>query len=185
MKTQPIIVFLDIDGVLTSSRTHCLNGDKGIWHRFDPNVIQFFKVLKDQFNYKFVFSTTWRYAYHIDIDYTLPEAIRTSETILDLPREEQLKIRFNHEGIDESYFHEHYVTKRLGSNKMHGSHQTRGYEVEDWLGQHPEITKYIIIDDIDQFLASQRPFFVQTDEENGVLFHHYRKIMKLFNELSK
>lgn len=44
----------------------------------------------------------------------------------------------------------------------------RGLELNAWLAEHPEVTHYAILDDIQQFMPQQRPFFVQTSFVHGL-----------------
>lgn len=38
----------------------------------------------------------------------------------------------------------------------------RGHEIQDWIDDHPEITHYVILDDDNDMLQSQRNNFVRT-----------------------
>ena len=66
--------------------------------------------------------------------------------------------------------------------------RTRGMEISDWLEEHPEVTRYLIVDDCtdglqDNFLT---PHHVQTDQFDGFLTSHYyiaKKIMEKQNDL--
>lgn len=55
----------------------------------------------------------------------------------------------------------------------------RGEEVAMWLREHPEVTQYAIVDDTDEFLEEQRPFFVQTCPYNGLSYDNYMKLKDL------
>lgn len=44
----------------------------------------------------------------------------------------------------------------------------RGYEIQDWLDAHSEVTKYVIIDDDGDMLDHQRVNFVQTEFDYGL-----------------
>jgi len=55
----------------------------------------------------------------------------------------------------------------------------RGYQVEAFLNAHPEIDKYAIVDDINEFLPNQLPYFVQTDEHNGLSYENYKRLLWL------
>ena len=47
-------------------------------------------------------------------------------------------------------------------------HDLRGEEIDAWLNDHPEVTKYAIIDDCNDMLPSQLPNFFQTSSEFGL-----------------
>jgi hypothetical protein len=56
---------------------------------------------------------------------------------------------------------------------------TRGAEIKQWLDEFGEllhVDKYAIVDDIDDMLDSQRPFFVRTEGAIGIM---PRDIVKL------
>lgn len=46
--------------------------------------------------------------------------------------------------------------------------ETRGEEVKNWLDEHPEVSKYAILDDSTDFLPEQMDNFFQTDWEIGI-----------------
>jgi hypothetical protein len=55
----------------------------------------------------------------------------------------------------------------------------RGYEIEEWLKRHPEVTRYAIVDDDSDMLWSQRPFFVQTSFDVGMLDAHRDRLIEI------
>lgn len=55
------IIFLDIDGVLTSLRTCTALDGGGMWTEFDPVGVAIIKRLCENHNYKIVISSTWRW----------------------------------------------------------------------------------------------------------------------------
>lgn len=58
---------------------------------------------------------------------------------------------------------------------------TRGLEINAWLSAHPEVTRFAIVDDISQFMDSQRPFFVQTDDAFGLTLRDYSDLLAILN----
>lgn len=135
------IIFLDIDGVLNSTRS-CLayNGfpwpgnvdldDDVDWHKFDDVAINLMRVLVEDSGAKVVLSSTWRH--HTNL--------------------KQLSNRFGFEIIDKT-----------GSE----SDNPRGDRIKDWLANHLEVTHYVIIDDDTDMLPSQMEHFVQTMQTRG------------------
>lgn len=55
------IIFLDIDGVLTSLRTCTTLDGGGLWTEFDPVGVAIIKRLCENHNYKIVISSTWKW----------------------------------------------------------------------------------------------------------------------------
>jgi hypothetical protein len=46
--------------------------------------------------------------------------------------------------------------------------KVRGEEIKEWLGRHPEVTRYAIIDDWDDFLPAQMPHLIHTDASKAL-----------------
>ena len=69
-------------------------------------------------------------------------------------------------------FHNDWKT----SSRFTGS---RGIEIRDWLDDHPEITNWIAIDDSTSFAQDQLPNLILTTSQNGILFEHYEKAVKI------
>lgn len=55
----------------------------------------------------------------------------------------------------------------------------RGDEIADWLAEHPEVESYAIVDDVDEFSAEQKPFFVQTSHFDGLRWADAEKLATL------
>lgn len=58
---------------------------------------------------------------------------------------------------------------------------TRGMEINAWLADHPEVTRYAIVDDIAQFLPEQQRFFVKTDDAFGLTLRDYSDLASILN----
>lgn len=58
---------------------------------------------------------------------------------------------------------------------QHFGNRSRGQEIRDWLEEHPEVTRYIIIDDSEDGLVGNElsPYHVKTDISDGFLTHNY------------
>ena len=59
----------------------------------------------------------------------------------------------------------------------------RGKEIDMWLEAHPEVHTYAIVDDDRDMLEEQKPFFVQTDNNNGLTLQNYDALIKILGEL--
>jgi hypothetical protein len=55
----------------------------------------------------------------------------------------------------------------------------RGWEIAEWLEDHPEVTTYAIVDDIADMRPSQQQNFVQTDEMLGLTVVDWRKLKNI------
>lgn len=61
----------------------------------------------------------------------------------------------------------------------------RGHEINLWLEDNPNVTKYVIIDDDESAATAVKPgigHFFQTTPEDGLLFKQAKAIAKLFRE---
>lgn len=56
---------------------------------------------------------------------------------------------------------------------------TRGHQIQDWLMVNPDVTKYAILDDKQQFLPQQDAMLALTSERNGFLLGHFDKVLQL------
>lgn len=57
--------------------------------------------------------------------------------------------------------------------------EERGHEIQDWLNRHPEVTKFVILDD-DADMVHLMPHLVQTDSRNGFTFTDMLVVEKSF-----
>jgi hypothetical protein len=56
------LVFLDVDGVLTSHRVHTAHNayQAAMWQRFDPVAVDFFNFVHDAYPVEFCLMSTWK-----------------------------------------------------------------------------------------------------------------------------
>ncbi len=57
----------------------------------------------------------------------------------------------------------------------------RGNEIEAWLKEHDEVSRYCIIDDDSDFHDYQKRYFVQTRMEHGLIARHCEQVIKILN----
>ena len=70
----------------------------------------------------------------------------------------------------------HHVTPRLPEG-------IRGEEIQAWLDDHPEVTRYAILDDDVRMLESQRPHFFQTSLDTGITKEIAEAVTNHLNQL--
>lgn len=151
------VIFLDIDGVLNSRRTcyafKCF-GRPGLDGQYflDEVALKMIEVLCEKTGAKIVISSSWR------IGSSLEEL----------------------QNIFDSYNIKVEVVDKTPQDWSIGS--VRGDEIETWLKLHPEVTKYVIIDDDGDMLSHQRANFVQTDCEVGLDFNDVQECERILNE---
>ena len=163
------LVFLDIDGVLTSNRVH-YSGiyEYDMWHQFDPIAIQFFNKIHDRYPVEFVLISTWKNYLRND----------------DKNIEHWIRAAFANSGF-RGDFSELWKTDpdNLWINKPRP--YDRSHEIRDYLEEYAtDIKDYIIFDDNDynfeKVLGKKR--LVKTDPENGLLYKHMKNAMSIMGQ---
>ena|SRR6478609_11847885 len=142
------VIFLDIDGVLCTRRSHLAYGKEGgIWYEWDPlgiNVIR-----KTCLNgVKIVLSSTWR------------KPVNEPHFIAQYARY----------GMDRDWLY-------LPDWKTPITDLKRGEEIQKWLDGHQEVTDYRIIDDDNDMLESQLKKCIFTDAEDGMTSDNIKKLL--------
>ena len=155
------LVFLDIDGVLTSNRVHFSKITKyPVWAEFDPVAINFFNKIYQKFPVKFVLMTSWKN--------NLPNISGTTDRIV----EHWMLSAFANAGFIGE-FAEPIRTNPTDDKAL--ARLDRAHEVAHYLENYAEgIQDYILFDDtnyqFDKVLPKKR--FVRTDPQNGLLHKH-------------
>jgi hypothetical protein len=57
----------------------------------------------------------------------------------------------------------------------------RGREIALWLSRHPEVTRFAIVDDEDDFLPEQRPHFGRTNFKTGLQREHIARLATILS----
>lgn len=148
------VLFLDIDGVLNHHRSF----SKGV-HIDNECVILLDKVLKAVPELDIVVSSVWRHHGVEKIQFLL-KSTGARHAVRRVGNCE-----FQNRVVD--------VTGRLND--------IRGKEIQQWLDHHPEVERFVILDDDSDMLESQMPWLVQTDTDTGLMEHHIEKILELLN----
>ena len=128
-------IFLDIDGVLNVD----YDDKDQFGHIFREEYVQNLKEIIEKTGAKIVISSTWK--------------DKGIERMLDLWKERQLP----GEIIDIT---PDCVDVCEATNIVYYDQVKRGHEIKLWLDRHPEVTQYVIFDDIQDFLDEQQDYFV-------------------------
>ena len=155
------IIFLDIDGVLCTTRAHIAQGEKKKeWHMtaLDREGVGLLNAIHgyDPDNTRYVLSSTWRKQYSKEY------------------MENHLK-DFGWTG----QFHDDWKTNEI-PRRMLQPQGFRGAEVADWLERN-EHSAYVIFDDGKDFLPNQMGNFVNTDHDYGISLGDYEKAMQILH----
>lgn len=160
--TAPIkVLFLDIDGVLNSRRTCEAFGGPltgGFPHAFDEKNMTLFDHAAIGLIRKLCEKT--------DASIVLSSSWRIIHSVHDCAN-----------GLDLPIFDRTPI--------LNWSGRTRGDEIAAWLADHPEVTRYAIVDDDSDMLAEQKQYFVQTAFQEGLTWANYEALQCLLGIVEK
>lgn len=143
------ILFLDFDGPMIPFRNWVLApGQWEKYEKFDPVAVATILHALVCSRAKLVISSSWR-----EIGY-----------------EEIVKV-LEMNGISKDCLHSDWATPDL----VHHSMVDRPIEIRAWLAKHPEIQKYVVIDDAKMEIEN----LVHVTSEDGILYKHQLEIFKL------
>ena len=150
------VIFLDFDGVISVLETR--------WELSDRHMKRV-KRICDSTGAKIVITSSWRWG---DVDTTLEKIYKRAAK-----EPTSAFVDKNHYLLNKDLVVG--VTKRIGAG-------SRGIEIKNWLGSHPEVTRYLILDD-DSFdiLPKQKDFLIQTDWAAGIEDEEVEKAIQILN----
>lgn len=157
------IIFLDIDGVLCTGRSHlamCNPGDP--MRALDPVGVRLIDRACTEAGAKIVVASTWGHVMGRPIQdllvtngFTWKNFFKDSAAPGDRPS---------------------FITSPVMRGLSGGGN--RGEEIADWLEAHPEVTRYAIIDDM-PVNEEQRPYHIKTNPANGFSTEDYHSLRHL------
>lgn len=141
-------IFLDIDGVLTSTRVHLAAGKRGIWASFDPVAVSFLEKICNKWPAEIIISSTWRAMFQRhDWDHLF--------------------------GLSnlENYIHQQWRTGHAGGDRPEEvSDWLRDHGGSEY--------NYLILDDSHyQWTDEQKGHLILTAANDGMQWHHYEMIL--------
>lgn len=144
------VLFLDIDGVLNSRRTHHALGQypmdlTELAHLADPIAVRMLQRLCDSAGVSVVLSSAWRKSF----------PFKAIGEVLGLP-----------------------IIDATCEGWTRGLTQ-RGEEIQEWLDRHLDVECWAIVDDDADMLPSQQSRFVRTNEREGLTFDAFSRICNL------
>jgi hypothetical protein len=158
------IIFLDIDGVLTTKSTG--------WKGFHPECLNALKFILDKTDAQMVLSSCWRHGF---IDWPTGKLIDAKDSITVIKRwftdagwSPELANRLISSTPD-------FVCRDVESPFESGH---RGTEISEWLKKHPEVTAFCILDD-DCDMEPHGDRHVHTHEEMGLSMENAEKAIFL------
>lgn len=161
------VIFLDIDGVLNSEafalkleEKHRQLGHTSdtvcdcfmLYSHVDREAVARLNRLVDVTSAKIVVSSTWRKKFGVaELQSRLGDHGLVGEIIGVTP--------------------DGYKTDELRDSLGHGVRIFRGHEIDFWLQQHPDVERFVILDD-DSDMVMHKNRLVQTDCYEGLLDEH-------------
>jgi hydroxymethylpyrimidine pyrophosphatase-like HAD family hydrolase len=143
------LIFLDFDGVIT-------NYESGF--RLNVEKLRLLGQIIDATDCGFVISSTWRCD---DLQTTIEELSNNA------------KLKSYNGGIVFPYCNRIIgVTEKIPLAK-------RGEEIAKWINDNNFTGKYVILDDMDETLDEQKPYFVMTDLWEGLSERDVEKAIKI------
>ena len=147
------VLFLDIDGVLNNYEA--LKRDP----QLDPVCVGVLNDLVEALDAQIVVSSSWRFFCSLDEIRSLLAAHGLVNPVRVIDATPCLE-----EKRGDRYFS-----------------QPRGVEIQAWLSAHPEVARFVILDD-DADMCHLTPHLVRTSMANGLTWHHKRHVHAVLGE---
>ena len=154
-----MILFLDIDGVIVSDRTHYSTGEHGLMVEPDPVALKAIRRFCAKTGARIVLSSAWRKTNGV-LEHMSEWGLH--HLLYDPPGGNRNDWRTITAPCDDSLLHE------------------RGIEIKEWLDRHPEETRYVILDDQPhQILPAQEKHLILCDPHEGMTSKNIYQLMQL------
>lgn len=144
------IIFLDIDGVLNYTQWYVSDRNPGNLHGeegdIDPLCAEKINKICRETGAKIVISSDWRLSWPYCIDRIENGGVEKGLIIDKTP--------------------EHMWVEHITQDFL--DYKSRGSEIDDWLSQHPECDRYVILDDRKDFTEEQQPNFIHVNSMRGL-----------------
>jgi len=132
------ILFLDHDGVVClstewGSRFKNKEGLDSVFDRFNDKAIKVLNQIIEETDCEIVVSSDWRF--HAPLE-QMQELYRIRGI-------KKVPIDYTRSGLDLKQF------MSMGIHRNNELEATRSFEILDWLKAHPEVTKWVAVDDLD------------------------------------
>ena len=162
------VIFLDVDGVLNSERSFLAGAARGKQYEIDQPY--------DPYWMKITMCTID----HVACD-LINRICRKTDAKIVVSSTHRKHFADNDKklGAMKEYFNNLGVDGKNIIGWTESLHTIRGIEIKEWLGRHPDVTDYVILDDSSDMLPEQMPFFVLCDGKFGVSSENYFQMMKL------
>lgn len=154
------VIFLDIDGVLNSEdlahkriKQKIKEYENGVYNFIDDDMVKMLADLCEKYKIFIIISSSWR-------------KNTSAETKEFFKRDDMKKLH-------------PLVPYIWGSTPKLGFEIDRGFEIEKYLMDNPDIKEYVILDDDNDMLECQEEHFIQTSWLHGLTEEHIPQIKKI------
>lgn len=168
------IIFLDLDGVLNTANYYDrlqhehLPTEDIFGTLFDPKAVEQLSHIIDSTNAKIVISSSWRYSGIANM--------RAMWKARQLPGEiYDITSLF----VADDYIREHMEEENFDFYEAMTS--VREMEISAWLQEHPEVTNYVILDDLDSF-RQHEAHLVKINPKTGIANDDTERVITILNE---
>lgn len=154
------VIFLDIDGVLNSEEFACWCHEfpdfvrEGGSNWVDPNAVKMITFLCEEYDVKLVISSSWRM---FDVQSTI-DCFKNYRDLTPLCK---------------------YIVGVTPRNMDDRIWESRGEEIQQYLNEHPEVDNYVIVDDDNDMLESQKDHFVRCNYVFGLIPSRVEKMKEI------
>jgi hypothetical protein len=159
------IIFLDIDGVLSPRWWDSDKQSDNYGCLFDAKAVANFAKIIEKTDAEIVVSSSWK--------------LMGFQALQDMWKGRKLPGKII--DITPDYMSDELLMKEDSTNVDYLFE--RGSEIQGWLLLHgDDVSRYVIIDDMDDILPEQQSHFVQTDPEVGITESDVKKVVRLLNK---
>ena len=163
-KTLTKILFLDIDGVLNPRWWERKKPADRFGCAFAPKTISCLAKIVKETKAEIVISSSWKDMGLVELQNMWRDRNLPGKIVDITPDYMSDELLLKEDSADMDYLYE------------------RGSEIQGWLLLHgDDVSRYVIIDDMDDILPEQKSHFVQTDPEVGITDEDVDKTVRLLN----
>ncbi len=174
------IIFLDVDGVLNSTRSFCgTRTRRGLtreeWNVavIDPIAIGLVNRVLKEHDLRVVVSSTHKQRF-----------LKPETEYVELPdgRAGMMRNQCDLPAMAEYFGKLGVIPDRVigWTPDLHVAGRVRGDEIQHYLDSHPEVEAYAILDDSADMLEEQLPFFARCDSNDGLTFAAFQQLENIF-----
>ena len=167
------VVFLDLDGVLNTEDYFASLKDKGLptedsfGNLFSPEAIENLRKIIEAMDAQIVVSSSWRFA--------------GLGTLKQMWKERSLPgnlYDITSLNVADDYIRAHMEDQSFDFYEAMTS--AREMEISAWLQEHPEVTNYVILDDLESFRQPEA-HLVQINPKTGIATDDAERVITILN----